>query len=191
LIVLAVDTPLTLLAETEHTLLGLGRQVALPADAVLCTHMIRDGEPHYAFSLTVPDEEVVDEVRRYFPDWLSALSIDHCSASAGSTAGLQLASSEALARSGGRCVRFPGWDRVVGTPTVAEILATSAIERLEVLGGQPAGPADVVHSRDFVRPLWRGGRLVLPVLPSGPGAVAPFELPNPTPCCSDHTTPAT
>ena len=36
-----VDTPLTTLAETEHVLLGLGQRVELPADAFVCTHMVR------------------------------------------------------------------------------------------------------------------------------------------------------
>lgn len=186
-VVLAVDSPLTSLAGAEHALLGLGRQVTLPADAFLCTHMVRDDQPHYAFSLTSYDEDAVDVVRATFDDWPSAVSRDdRPSASSGYTPGLHLATTQALAANGGRCVRFPGQDRVVGTPTVAEVLAQSAIQRLEVLGGQPANASDVLHSRDFVRPLWRAGALVLPVLPSGPGAVAPFEVPDPTPCCGEH-----
>jgi hypothetical protein len=31
------------------------------------------------------------------------------------------------------------------------------------------------------------GALVLHVLPAGPGRVAPFEVPNPTPCCAAHS----
>ena len=46
-----------------------------------------------------------------------------------------------------------------------------------------AAQDDVVATRAFVRPLCRGGRLVLPVLPAGRGRLAPFEVPNPTPCC--------
>ena len=186
---LALDTPLTSLAETEHALLGLGQQVVLPADLVLCTHMVRDSAPHYAFSLAAADGTLLAQVQEHFADWPSALSRRQPSASSALTEGLLVATTEALGRTGGRAVRFPGWDGIVGTPTIAQVLSTSAIDQLEVLGGQPADDADVLHSRDFVRPLWKHGRLVLPVLPSGPGAVAPFEVPNPTPCCGEHFVP--
>jgi hypothetical protein len=185
-VVLALDTPLTTLAETEHALLGLGRRVDLPPAALLCTHMVRDSQPHYAFSLAVSDEACLTHVQTYFAAWDSAISHDRPSASSGYSEGLRLATGEAFARSGGRSVRFPGWAGIVGSPTVAEVLATTAIDRLEVLGGAAANPADVLRSRDFVRPLWRHGELVLPVLPAGAGAVAPFEVPNPTPCCGEH-----
>jgi hypothetical protein len=186
-IVLALDTPLTTLAEAEHALLGLGQQVPLPPDALLSTHMVRDSQPHYAFSLTAPDQACLAAVQQYFAAWDSAVSHDQPSASSGYSEGLRLATTEAFARSGGRSVRFPGWAGIVGSPTVAEVLASSAIDRLEVLGGTPANPTDVLHSRDFVRPLWRRGELVLPVLPAGAGAIAPFEVPNPTPCCGEHS----
>lgn len=185
-VVLAFDTPLTTLAETEHALLGLGQRVSLPPDALLCTHIVRDGQPHYAISLTVSDPACLAAVQQHFGSWDSATSHSRPSASSGWTDGLRLATAEAFARNGGRCVRFPGWDGIVGSQTVADVLGSSAIDRLEVLGGKAADPSDVLHSRDFVRPLWRRGVLVLPVLPSGAGAVAPFEVPNPTPCCGEH-----
>ncbi len=185
-LVLAVDTPLTTLAETEHALLGLSRRVELPADVYVCTHMVREPEPHYAFSLTLSGGPV-DLLRTQFGDWHTAVSFGKASASSGYSVGLSIATAQALAGSGGRCFRFPGQAGVVGSPTVAGILDSTPIARLEVLGGQPAALDDVVHTRDFVRPLWRGGDLVLPVLPAGPGAVAPFEVPNPTPCCGEHT----
>jgi hypothetical protein len=147
--------------------------------------MVRDGLPHYALSLTVSDESYLAQVQTYFAGWASAVSRGGPSTSSADTEGLHLATTEAFSLSGGRCVRFPGWAGIVGSPTVAEVVAGSAIDRLEVLGGVPAGAADVLHTRDFVRPLWRQGELVLPVLPAGHGTVAPFEVPNPTPCCGE------
>jgi hypothetical protein len=185
-VVLAVDTPVTSLAGIEHALLDLGRRVALPDDAFLCTHMVRDERPHYAVSLTVADGFSVADVLEQIGDWDFEVSHGEPFAGNRSSAGLRLATREAFARDGGRALRFPGWDTVRGTRTVGEIVSSSAIARLEVLGGVAADPDHVVHTRDFVRPLWRHGELVLPVLPSGPGAVAPFEVPNPTPCCGDH-----
>jgi hypothetical protein len=188
---LALDTPLTSLAETEHALLVLGQRVALPADTVLCTHMVRDGSPHYALSLLSEDQDLLGAVQLHLADWPSAVSLDQPSASSSFSAGLQLATTEALSRTGGRSVRFPGWAGIVGSPTVADVIASSAIDQLELLGGGSVDGADVLHSRNFVRPLWKHGRLVLPVMPSGPAAVAPFEVPDPTPCCGEHFVPPT
>ncbi|BEP13802.1 hypothetical protein acdb102_21130 [Acidothermaceae bacterium B102] len=188
-VVLAVDTTVTTLAEIEHVLLDLGEQVALPDDAYLCTHMMRDDRPHYVVSLTSADEASLDAVRQHLTEWDSAVSHGEPVNGAGIRAGLRMGVREALTRDGGRAVRFPGWDSVRGSLPVGEVLAATPIGRLEVLGGGTAALTDILHSRGFVRPLWRSGELVLPVLPSGPGAVAPFEVPNPTPCCGEHTEP--
>ena len=185
-VILTIDTPVTSLAGIEHALLGLGRQVALPDDAHLCTHVVRDDRPHYVVTITVGDDAVLREAQQHLAPWVSAVSYGKPSATTGYSLGLRQGTREALARDGGRAVRFPGWHGVRGTLPVDEVLATTAISRLEILGGGAVGRDDVLHSRDFVRPLWRHGELVLPVLPSGRGAVAPFEVPNPTPCCGDH-----
>jgi hypothetical protein len=66
------------------------------------------------------------------------------------------------------------------------LLATSAIDRVLVIGGPPVTPETPVRTRDFVRPEWRDGLLTLIVTPAAGGGVAPFEVPNPTPCCADH-----
>ncbi|HYN95169.1 MAG TPA: hypothetical protein VES42_15075, partial [Pilimelia sp.] len=83
---------------------------------------------------------------------------------------------------------YPGRDRLVGELTVAELLSASAIDRVEVLGGSPPAPDTVLVTRDFVRPQWRTGALVLTATPAGGGRIAPFEVRNPTPCCADHAT---
>jgi hypothetical protein len=78
-------------------------------------------------------------------------------------------------------------ERLVGRLTVGDMLAWSAIERISVLGGGPApDPAVELDTRDFVRPQWMDGRLTLMALPAPGGRLAPFELPNPIPCCADH-----
>ena len=90
------------------------------------------------------------------------------------------------AAAGGRAVRFAGVDALVGTLTVAEVLAGSAIDRVEVLGGAPAPPEAVLDTRDHVRPQWRDGELVLTVMPAAGGRLVPFETRDPTPCCAAH-----
>jgi hypothetical protein len=88
-------------------------------------------------------------------------------------------------RTGGRAFRFPGWETLTGVVTVAELVARSAIDEVAVVGGPaPAGDARV-DTQEFVRPLHRGGRLVLHLRPAAGGYV-PFEQPDPIPCCTDH-----
>ncbi|MFE9727753.1 hypothetical protein ACFYQ5_30350 [Streptomyces sp. NPDC005794] len=41
-------------------------------------------------------------------------------------------------------------------------------------------------TREFVRPQWRDGELVLAAMPAVGGTLVPFEVPDPTPCCADH-----
>lgn len=89
-------------------------------------------------------------------------------------------------RRSGRVVVFPGWRGLTGTLTVADAVDRSALDRVHVLGGGTAGPDTLLVTRDFVRPRWEAGELVLPVQPAVGGTLMPFETPNPTPCCADH-----
>jgi hypothetical protein len=77
-------------------------------------------------------------------------------------------------------------DVLVGTLTVAEVLASSAIDRVAVLGGSAAEPSAVLDTQGYVRPQWRGGELVLTVMPAAGGRLVPFEKRHPTPCCAAH-----
>ncbi|MFJ9913031.1 hypothetical protein [Actinacidiphila glaucinigra] len=83
----------------------------------------------------------------------------------------------------------PGADGLTGTVTVAELLARTPTTRLVVLGSpaheQPEPSAEILTS-GHVRPEWRAGELVLPLVPAAGGRLAPFEVPDPTPCCADR-----
>jgi hypothetical protein len=89
-------------------------------------------------------------------------------------------------RTSGRVVVFPGSATVTGTTTVAQLLASTAIDRIQVLGHVQADPGTPLTTRDFVRPRWSDGDLVLHVQPAIGDTLVPFETPNPTPCCADH-----
>ncbi len=89
-------------------------------------------------------------------------------------------------RRAGRAVAFPGSESLVGTGTVAQGLAATAIDAVRVLGGGRADPATALVTRDFVRPRAEDGLLVLHVQPAVGGTLVPFETPDPTPCCADH-----
>ena len=86
----------------------------------------------------------------------------------------------------GRAVLFPGSDLLVGTLSVASIIALSAIDRVDVLGGGPAAGDTLVETGDFVRPHYVGDELVLVTTPAAGGVLVPFERRNPTPCCAGH-----
>ncbi|MFI6547031.1 hypothetical protein ACIBO9_27650 [Streptomyces prunicolor] len=99
------------------------------------------------------------------------------------------AAAEHTARRSGRAVLFPGSDQLTGTVTVAEILQLTAIDGVFVVGatsGETPDPVTPVHTRDHVRPEWREGQLILALVPAAANTLAPFEVPNPTPCCADH-----
>ncbi|MGW1564263.1 hypothetical protein ACWCQ1_48655 [Streptomyces sp. NPDC002144] len=83
-------------------------------------------------------------------------------------------------------------DRLTGTVTVADLLAWTAIDRLTIIGaatpqGAEPDPATPVLTRDHVQPEWRSRQLTLTLVPAAGGPLAPFGVPNPTPCRADHT----
>jgi hypothetical protein len=108
--------------DAEHLILGVAAELGAGPGAVLCTHAVREGTPHYAATLPV-----------------------------------------------------------------ADALAGTAIDEVRVLAGGALPPAAVRQTREFCRPVYEAGTLVLHVLPAGPGRVAPFEVPDPTPCCAAHS----
>lgn len=185
--VVVVDTEFVTLAEVEHSLLALDRW-GLPDNVTVCTHEVRDGVPHYAVSLSfpaAPQADLIDALERHFRA-SSGLRPAADLPSLALTAGDELAARQAASRDGGRAVRFPGWQHLTSTISVGEALAVSAIDRVQQLGGGTVDNSAELRTRDFVRPRWQQGELVLAVLPAAGGGVAPFEVPNPTPCCAEH-----
>jgi hypothetical protein len=96
------------------------------------------------------------------------------------------AATDRAAGADGRAVRFPGMELLTGTVPVADVLRRTAVDEVRVLAGGTLPPDARLTTRDFCRPVYQNGKLVLLVLPAGPGLVAPFEVPNPTPCCAAH-----
>jgi hypothetical protein len=140
---------------------------ALPVAPVYAfTHLVREPYPHVAISVAsdVPLPAGPDRLR---PGALAAAAAHK-------------------ARTSGRAVRYPGVERLVGTLSVAELLAASAIERVHVLGGAPTAADTLIDTADHVRPQWQNGVLTLIAVPAANGRLAPFEVPHPTPCCAAH-----
>jgi hypothetical protein len=159
-------------SEAEHWLVELVSLLGHPNGMLACTHFARTPYPHVAVSLAVRSGAgaSLPPVAPEFKDAAAQAMAEHVS------------------RHAGRAVVYPGVDALVGTLTVAELLESSAIERIVVLGGDGADPAPdtLVDTRDFVRPEWRSGRLTLVTTPAPGGRLAPFEIPNPPRCCADH-----
>jgi hypothetical protein len=174
------------LADADHLARDLATRLGLGETAVACTHLIRDERPHVALSFEIPDElaELVHSGR--FGDVGVALG-QFRSGPPNLAAGAAEAVAAHANRSGGRAVLYPGGAALTGTLTAGAILAGSAVDRITVLAGaDPPAADDLVHTRDHVRPEWRDGILTLVTTPVAPGEYAPFEVPNPTPCCADH-----
>ncbi|MEV1288846.1 hypothetical protein [Micromonospora sp. NPDC049679] len=153
--------------EAEHWLRENVRPLGLPG-LVACTHLVRTPRPHVAISLSVSSPVPL-------PPGLPELR-----------EGTALAVHEHRARRSGRAVLYPGIEHLVGTVRVDELLERTAIDQVVLLGGARAAPETAIETGDFVRPQWRNGELTLIATPLRPGRIAPFEMPNPTPCCAGH-----
>jgi hypothetical protein len=141
----------------EHWLSGLSA-----APDLACTHLVHGPRPRVVVTLAGADPA-------HLPD-------------TGSVDAERAVADHAAGRAG-RAVIYPGVGDLVGVLTVAELIDRSAIEWVKVLGGPPAEDGTLLDTRDFVRPQWMDGRLTLVATPAPGGRIAPFEVPNPTPCC--------
>jgi len=157
--------------EAEHWLRETAARLGL-ADLVACTHLVHGDQPRVAVSLSAAVSLPAAG------DWPEPVDVEV----AAGVAALH------ESRHGGRAVLYPGVDALVGTVSVAELLAVSAIQEVRVLGAPSPhpDPETLIETRDFVRPQYADGRLVLMAMPAPNGRIAPFEVPNPTPCCAIH-----
>jgi len=174
---------------TEHLLYQA--VAASPGQVTLaCTHLVAIPTPHWAVSLVVagsPPAEL-ELSRDLAGSAVTVLRPDGRTARAG--AGPWQAGADAAAaqlRSGsGRAVVFAGQDRLPATVAVEDVVRLTAIERVLGVAGTPTA-GRVLHTRGYVRPHLLEGELVLHVRPYGADTqLAPFEVPEPTPCCAAH-----
>jgi hypothetical protein len=159
---------------------------------VVATHVV-PGEPaHVALAVEAPAD--ADSVWAGLVAALAAAGLEDAALSLGER-GLgpqehvphaRAAAAEHAARRSGRAVVVPGAAGLPSALRVAALLEQSAVERVVVLAGDDAPPDAVLVTRGFLRPRWSQGALVLHVQPAAGGVLAPFEVPDPTPCCADH-----
>ncbi|MFB7495724.1 hypothetical protein ACFC09_13645 [Streptomyces sp. NPDC056161] len=195
--VIGVDAGTVSLREADHLVHRLADGLGLPDGTIACTHLVRTADRRgTTVSFALPDEAAAGTVWQRLtgladpePD-LGAVLGDRTHGPVPAARTAEAAVAEHVRRSGGRAVLYPGADRLTGTVTLADLLATSAIERVVVVGAPFAAepdPRTPVVTQDHVRPEWRDGRLTLALVPAAGGTLAPFEVPNPTPCCADHS----
>lgn len=188
--VVGVDTGLAgALREADHLIRALADELGLGEDVLGCTHHVREGRrPHMALSFALPSERAARTAWQLLGRRESGAALGaerHGPAELAD--GAAQAAAEHAARTGGRAVLYPGAGTLTGTLTVARLLADSAVDRVAVLGAPDAPEPELrIVTRDHVRPEWRDGHLVLTAMPAVGGTLAPFEVPDPTPCCADH-----
>ncbi|MFF0622131.1 hypothetical protein [Streptomyces sp. NPDC004296] len=165
----------------ERLVLEAVQDTGCPRAVLLCTHPIRTGQAHHAASIELPATTG--------PTALAALAarlMEPGAAVAGPDDGPARGAQEyhpgalqarqaLLTRQSGRAVRFPGQESLRGRLTIARALATGAVDRVDALGAE-VDPDTVVDTRDFVRPVFHDGVLVLEVTPAAGGTVIPLEL---------------
>lgn len=156
----------------------------LGSPVVVCTQQVRTGSPHYAVSLEYVAVGALGDVRL---DPEIALAVWD-----GRTVGADVwatGAREALTahrdRTGGRAIRFPGQAMVTGEVPLDDVIGSSGIDDVQILGGA-SPPGLVLHTRGYLRPTYLAGRLTLLVRPAGEGAVIPFEIADPHRCCGGH-----
>ncbi|MGQ4430659.1 MULTISPECIES: hypothetical protein [unclassified Streptomyces] len=186
--VIGVDAGTTTLREADHLIRDLSTTLALPPDTVACTHLIRtETRRGTAVSLALPEDgERLEDIWRHLTEMDLAAALGE--RSHGPAEAAACAAAEHAARRSGRAVLYAGADRLTGTVMVADLLNSTAIDQLRVVGAPltTPDPATPILTQDHVRPEWHEGRLILAVVPAVGNTLAPFEVPNPTPCCADH-----
>jgi hypothetical protein len=187
------------LRDLEHLARALASLLAGARD--ICTFAVAEPLPHECAVIAL-DEVDADIDAAGLAEWARRSAADLGGVDAGvvvwaadagvtAFAGDPLRAVGALAaliarrnRTGGRAIHFAGHDQLTGTRTIREVLALSDIEAIDSLG-IPVDPETPVVTRDFVRPTFRAGQLVLAVRPRAEG-MGCFEQPDPTPCCAMH-----
>jgi len=157
--------------EAEHAALGLAAAGKGGAVVRMATHFARSGG---AVLVTIETDS----------SGVSVLGAESLESGAEQAAWALMLHVEAA---GGRLFRFPGWDALVGVLSVRDVLSSTDIDAVLMVGHrEPLDTEALLDTQGFVRPTMSGGRTELVVRPAADGLAVPFEQPNPTPCCASH-----
>ncbi|WP_238010489.1 hypothetical protein KZZ52_24980 [Dactylosporangium sp. AC04546] len=141
--------------QAERWIRGFG----VPAGAEVCTFREPGADAHVAVTFAVPGGTAL-ELPPIRPECAGVAA----RAAAGHAAGRC-----------GRAVCFRGSGALSGTMTAGAVVASTAIDRVAVLGAGAVPPGGLVGPLDGARPVWRDGRLTLLVVPAGGDTFAPHD----------------
>ena len=183
--VIGLDAGSASRADIEHLIV---RAMGLLVEPVLaCTHVVRTPAPHWAASIRSAGPPPTAAGLSAALDGAAVCVLAGGSCLAGPVTGregAEQAAAELLAGRAGRVVVFDGQARLPDVVPVDDLSGLCAIDEVVGLAGTPVA-GRLLHTRGFVRPELVDGRLVLLVRPYGDD-LAPFEVPDPTPCCAAH-----
>jgi hypothetical protein len=178
-------------AAAEHLATEIAETFGLTV-SVACTHLVKAPFGHVAASLEVAGALSEAEQAALLGELAArriAVSIDADDLQfAGPDEFISGALDSGAAHhdaTSGRAFRFPGEVELRGRLSVDEILAESAVRRVEDLSGA-IDQVTLVETRDHVRPQYLMGALTLLTTPRSDGCVQPFESPTPHECCGEH-----
>jgi hypothetical protein len=180
--VIGIDGGWPDVVSAEHALTAVVDALGPDAVQLACTHLTRIGGARVVLSLDLLHTATLERLPDAYTPVAAPTGDDPTSAAA-------VAAVAHREHRSGRAVRYPGQERLNGVLTAAEIVERSAIERVVAVLAPPVEAAAAVDTRGFVRPEWLDGLLTLRVATAPGGRLAPFEVPNPTPCCADHNRP--
>ncbi len=194
--IVAFDPGDLALPEVEHLARALAHSLAGARD--ICTYPVSEPAPHECAVVALDVAADVVTLLRATREALASLGVASAgiavwSADTGAirTAGGLADVAGAIAaltarrdQAGGRAILFPGQEHLRGVLSIRDVLERSAVAAIDSLG-IAVTPDTLVVTRDFVRPVYREGRLVLALRPRA-DAMGCFEQPDPTPCCAMH-----
>jgi hypothetical protein len=188
--VVGLDLGHSTVRDAELWLADVPAVLGHPAGLVACTYLVPGPRSRIVLTLSAPSRIDLAALpprpllRRAADDPTDDGAADGRRLAAAPTSSAALeAAAEHAARRAGRAVLYPGVRRLVGTVTVAELTAKSAIERVLLAGPRHDEPAPdtLVETRSYVRPQWMDGVLTLVAVPAPDGRIAPLEAPEMVP----------
>jgi len=174
----------------------LGVLEAFPAPAThVCTLLVREGHAHHAASLALDlgtaaggalgSAASLTRVAERFGGALVALgAAGEPALELGEEAlrpGARVAAAALRDGAGGRAIRFPGQEALVGRVRVGDVPSLSAIASLTAIGTSLSEDR-ILDTRDHVRPAFADGALRLMVVPAAGGTVIPHDRPRAHEC---------
>lgn len=185
---LAITTSASTVARLEHDL----HEARAPLDGALlvCTHVIDRKGPRLAATVRL-GRISLGAIQRFESEclernWSFVFAPATMTLEVGPREGRSWARAAielVQARREGRAIRFRGQDELTGERSVKEILDRSEIDRVETVASGTL-ESGTVETRDYLRPVYVDGSLVLYVTPLGAGRFRPSESATTYRCCA-------